>query len=279
MGLKQTARETLVDGPMVFFLNALRRVPLTRYVMHLAYEQHFARAPGSRRLFRGVYRTFEEARRDAPNTKPVHYDDSGYHYGEHHRVVQPSDYPVIFWLSRTFEQCTSLIDFGGNVGIGFYSFQKYFPYPAGLRWLVYDLPEVVESGLRIHQAEGSPAALRFTTTLSDCRDFEIFLASGSLQYVPETLPELLEKMGGKPNHLLLNRLPVCDGDSFVTLQSTGTAFSPYRIANRAELLDQISGLGYELEDSWANPDLTLFIPGDPAHSLAAFGGMYFRLRG
>lgn len=278
MGLEHTARETLVDRPITFFLRVLNRLPLTRYVMRLAYEQHFARASGSRRLFRGVYRTFEEARRDAPRTKTVHYDDSGYRYGEHHRIVQSSDYPVMFWLSRAFEQCASLVDFGGNVGIAFYAFQKYFPYPAGLRWLVYDLPEVVESGLRIHKAEGSPAALSFTSTLSACRGFEILLAAGSLQYVPEPLPELLEKMGSKPKHLLLNRLPVWDGDSFVTLQSTGTAFSPYRIANRTQLLDQISRLGYDLEDSWGNPDLNLLIPGEPAHSLAAFSGMYFKLR-
>jgi len=279
MGLKNSAREALVDRPIASFLKAMQRLPLTRYVMRLAYEQHFARASGTRRLFRGVYRTFEEAERDAPATKPVHYDDSGYQYGEQHRVVQSSDYPVIFWLSRAFEQCASLIDFGGNVGISFYAFQKYFPYPAGLRWLVYDLPEVAESGLRIHKAEGSPAALSFTSTIAAGRGFEIVLASGSLQYIPEQLPELLEKMGSKPKHLLLNRLPVCEGDTFVTLQSTGTAFSPYRISNRTQFVEQISRLGYDLEDSWNNPDLNLLIPGEPAHSLTAFSGMYWKLRG
>jgi putative methyltransferase (TIGR04325 family) len=162
-------------------------------------------------------------------------------------------------MSRILPESSSVVDFGGNVGMAFYSYKKYITYPAHLRWLVYDLPEVVETGQRIHRREGSPAGLTFTTALSDCAGYDIVVVSGSLQYVPETLPQVLAGIGSRPNHILLNKLPVCEGDVFVTMQSTGTGFSPYQITNRKILLDQLSDLGYALEDSWDNPGMPLVI--------------------
>ena len=275
---KPTIREILIDQPIVFLASTLRRMPVVRYMAQIVYDQHFARASGCRRLFRGVYRSFEEAIQAAPATKPVHYDDSGYRYQQDHRAILASDYPVILWLSRVLPESSSLVDFGGNVGMAYYSYQKYLAYPAHFRWMVYDLPEVVAAGWRVHNMEGSPAALTFTSTLSDCAGCDILLASGSLQYVPEFPIELITKMGTLPAHLLLNKLPVSESDSFVTLQSTGTGFSPYRVSNRKEFVDQISGLGYDLQDAWDNPDMTLVIPGEPAHSLSSFSGMYFKRR-
>ena len=273
-----TSRELLIDKPISFCLDILRRLPLARYVAHLVYEQHFARASGCQRLFHGVYATFDEAKRAAPKTKPVRYDDAAFGYEKHHRSILPSDYPVIYWMSRILPQSSSVVDFGGNVGMAFYSYQKYVTYPAHLCWLVYDLPEVVEAGQRIHRQEGSPAGLSFTTTLSDCAGCDILLVAGSLQYVPETLPQVLAGIGSRPSHILLNKLPVSECDSFVTLQSTGTGFSPYQITNRKTLGEQLSHLGYDLEDAWANPGMPLVIPGEPAHSLGAFSGMYWKRR-
>ena len=264
--------------PIVFLLNLVRGLPITRYVAHILYEQHFARASGCRRLFRGVYRTFDEARRAAPKTKPLRYDDTAYDYEKNHRSILASDYPVIFWMTRILPESSSVVDFGGNVGMAFYAYQKYVTYPKHLCWLVYDLSEVVEAGLRIRTREGSPTALTFTTELSDCAGCDILLASGSLQYVSETITEVIAGIGSRPQHILLNKLPLCDGDSFVTLQSTGTGFSPYQVRNRKALIEQVLSLGYDLEDAWNNPGLTLLIPGEPAHSLSAFSGMYFKRR-
>lgn len=275
---KRTAREILVDQPIVFLLNTLRKLPLVRYILQVVYQQHFARATGTRRLFRGVYRSFEEAQEAAPKTKPLHYDDTGYGYEKNHRVILASDYPVIYWLSRALKDGSSVLDFGGSVGVAYYSYEKYITYPTHLHWQVFDLPEVAEAGRRIRDLEGSPAALSFTAQLLECTCCDIFLAAGSLQYVPETLLELLAKIGTRPKHLLLNKLPVCECDSFATLQNTGTGFSPYRVINRKELLDQVTRLGYDMEDCWENPDMTLMIPGEPAHSLGSFTGMYCRQR-
>lgn len=267
-----------MDLPITSLLAALKRLPVTRYVAHAAYERRFATASGCQRLFRGVYRSFEEARQAAPATKPLHYDDSAYGYGKNHRIILASDYPVILWLSKILPECSSVLDYGGNVGIAFYSYRKYITYPPYLRWLVYDLPEVVEAGWRIHSQEGSPSPLLFTTTLSDCAGCDVLLASGSLQYVPESFPEVLSAIGSRPKHLLLNKVPIAEADSFVTLQNTGTGFSPYRVFNRRVLLDQIASLGYDLQDAWSNPDMSLVIPGEPEHSLAAFSGMYCKRR-
>lgn len=112
-----TTREVLIDKPISFCLNILRRLPLAHYVAHLIYEQHFARASGSQRLFRGVYATFEQARRAAPKTKPIRYDDTAFGYEKHHRSIMASDYPMIYWMSRILPESSSVVDFGGNVGI------------------------------------------------------------------------------------------------------------------------------------------------------------------
>ncbi|SRR5579871_234532 len=276
--MKHTVREIFIDEPVASSLNALRKLPLARYIAHVVYEQHFARASGCRRLFRGVYQTFAEAQRAAPHTKPVHYDDSAYCYERNHQTILASDYPVIYWLSRILPESSSIVDFGGNVGMAFYSYRKYITFPGHLCWLVYDLPEIVSAGLRIRAQEGSPAGLSFTTDLSDCAGCDILLASGSLQYVPESITQIFAGIASSPQHVLLNKLPITDNKSFVTLQSTGSGFSPYRVANRNALLDEFSHLGYELEDAWENPGLSLFIPGEPAHSLQAFTGIYLKRR-
>lgn len=262
-------------SPLRSLADWLSGVPVIGQVVLAAHKQYFASASGCQRLFYGTYETFEEARQAAPRTKPLRYDDRGYCYSSNHRTVHSSDYPLMFWLSRMLREESSVLDFGGNVGMAFYSFSRYLNYPENFRWLVYDLPEVVQTAIRVYEQEGSPAALSFTSQLSDCQGCEVFLASGSLQYVPETLPEILEKMEERPKYLLVNKLPAYDGTPYVTVQNTGTAFSPYRVVNGAEFVEQVCSFGYSLRDKWLNPDLTLLLPGSPAHSLESFCGMYF----
>jgi putative methyltransferase (TIGR04325 family) len=259
-------------------LRALQQIPGLRPLVRIAYSQYFPRATGRRRLFAGIYKTFDEAANAAPKNKRVGYDDSAYNYDSNHHIVLTDDYPVIFWLSRILPESSSLLDFGGSVGIAFYSYKKYITYPGDLRWVVYELPEVAQVGMKVREREGSPAALSFASKLSDVQPCEIFLAAGSLQFVPETLPQILANFATKPRHLVLNKMPVYDGDPFVTLQNTGSAFSPYRVVNKNQFVQEISDLGYELVDTWQNPNFDLLLPESRRHTLDAFTGLYFRQR-
>ena len=269
-----SVREVLIDQPIVFLIDRLRRLPFIRHLRQSFEDQRFARASGCQRLFHGVYESFAQAAAAAPKTKPLHYDDQAFGYQQSHRSVLASDYPVIFWLGRLLASCSTLVDFGGNVGMAYYAYQKYLSYPPHISWLVYDLPEIVAAGRSVRQSEGAPLALSFTDKIADIDGSDVFLAAGSLQYIPDSLPELFGKLQNRPKHLLINKLPICECASFVTLQSTGTGFSPYQVTNRHELLRQLSQLGYSVDDTWQNPDLKLHIPGQPEHSLDSFSGMY-----
>jgi putative methyltransferase (TIGR04325 family) len=96
------------------------------------------------------------------------------------------DYPVLFWLSQIFNQSSNkltVFDFGGNVGNHFYSYSTILKYPDGLNWTVCDLPEITKAGQKLAQDLNSSLSLSFTTEFIEANGKNIFIASGSLQYV------------------------------------------------------------------------------------------------
>jgi len=104
------------------------------------------------------------------------------------------------------------------------------------------------------------------------------MAAGSLQYVDLGVPQLLDAVGSRPAHLILNKMPVYDGESFVTVQSTGRAFHAYRIYNGTELVTSVTALGYELVDDWQNREQHCEIPFTRGKDIDAYTGYYFRRR-
>jgi putative methyltransferase (TIGR04325 family) len=101
------------------------------------------------------------------------------------------------------------------------------------------------------------------------------MAAGSLQYGEASLTEVLAQLGSAPKHLILNKLPVYDGEAFVTVQSTGRAFHAYRIFNRAALLAEAAALGYRLVDDWVNREQHCEIPFTRGRDIEAYSGFYF----
>jgi putative methyltransferase (TIGR04325 family) len=257
---------------------AIKRSPPVRAMLERAYEKGFAGDwPGS---FRGVYATFAEAEAAAPKTKPLGYDHPGpaSMYLERHERVYPSDYPVMFWLSRLLRPGARLFDLGGHVGLTFYAYAKYLTYPDDLRWTIYDVPAVRATGEELARKRGA-TQLSFTDRRADASGADVLLASGSLQYIEAPrLPDVLASLEKKPAHVVLNRTPLYDGPTFVTLQNIGTAYCPYLIFNRAEMLEPLAALGYELVDRWENLDHKCHVPFHDGRSLDAYDGLYLRLR-
>jgi putative methyltransferase (TIGR04325 family) len=66
-----------------------------------------------------------------------------------------------------------------------------------------------------------------------------------------------------------------DGESFVTVQSTGRAFHPYRIYNRAAFVAEITALGYRVVDDWTNREQHCEIPFTRGRDIDAYSGYYF----
>jgi len=242
-------------------------------------------ASSSEYTFSGVFGGFAEAVGGAPPGRLIgsdheHAADLAITGGaETLSRVNARDYPLMFWLREAIlSGVTQVFDFGGHVGVKYYSFRPYLRYPPALRWTVYDMPAVTAVGRRLAGEREDASQLAFTDRLEDADGVDVFFATGSLQY-EETLPwNLLSRFRRLPEHLLLGGLPLSEGPRFVTLLNIGKGYCPYHVFNRAEMLDGIESLGYSLVDTWPIPDKRCVIPFEEARSVRGYTGLYFRRR-
>lgn len=243
-------------------------------VLAADYAREFARRPPNR--FRGVYASFAEAEASVPPHERLGYDHAELAGLYRHRMekANQSDYAVLFWLKGLLDAQSFVFDLGGHVGVAYHGWRSYLRYPAGLRWRVQDVPAIVKVGAELARERPSPG-LEFTSEIADGRGCTVLLAAGSLQYVDQTFTEILATIGTRPQHILLNKMPVYDGEAFVTVQSTGRAFHAYRIYNRGELVDEVTRLGYRLVDDWQNREQHCEIPFTRDRDIDAYSGFYF----
>ena len=237
--------------------------------------------------FLGVFDTFEQAIASAPKTKNIGYNNQelAQEYAQmleeqnwegSGRVIANYDYPVLFWLSQIInqDQDISVFDFGGNVGIHFYAYSQYLNSLKHIQWTVCEVAEIAKIGRAIaqkHRIEN----LSFTDEFADINGKSVLIASGSIQYV-HNLSQQLSNLG-QPKHLLINRLPLYDGEQFVTLQNGGQVFYPQYIFNKSKFISELNQLGYELMDIWEDKHDSCIIPSHPHKSLPFYYGLYLRL--
>ena len=99
----------------------------------------------------------------------------------------------------------------------------------------------------------------------------------SFQYfAPPTLflKELLDK-GIRPTHILIDGLPLYDGEQFVTLQNGGLVRYPQYVFNRADLVAGVADFGYELVDSWLDHRSACIIPFHRDRAVRGYTGFHF----
>jgi putative methyltransferase (TIGR04325 family) len=260
-------------------IDAAASMPGIREALKGSYERAFT-ANRDANLFRGVFDTFDAARKSAPATLPLGYDnaDAASMYVDRTRKIYPTDYPVIFWLQKLFaEGLSAVFDVGGHIGVSYYSYRRYIAYPNGLSWIVHDVPAVMEAGRKFAEGRDQDRRLSFSESFDGADGKDILFALGSLQYLEETLAERLARLKNMPRHLILNLTPLHHKHSYFTLQSIGTAFCPYRVTSVGEFLKGLDALGYKLVDQWENPDKKCEIPFHPEYSLDHYHGFYFRL--
>lgn len=234
----------------------------------------------SQHLFRGVFDSFAAAEESAPATRPVGYDnpESAELYLKRLRV-DDHDYPAMLWLSKSFgDGMPRVADCGGSIGIKYFAFAKFIAFPADLDWLVIDVPAAVKRGRDFAASRRAPSGLRFSADLADADGVDVFFASGSLQYLDRSLPEILRGFERLPRRIVINTTPIHPAESFFTLNSIGTAFCPYRIAAHGPFIDGIEAVGYRMRDEWRNLGKRMEIPGHPAYSLDHYSGFCFDLR-
>ena len=246
-------------------------------VLRWRYQRQFLHWPGA---FRGVFGSFAEAAASAPGSLPLGYDspEMANLYDDLLDRVWATDYPTMLWLERALPEVRTVFDLGGHVGVSFYGFSRYLKFPEGMRWVVSDVPAVVERGRKL-AAENKCAALSFTSAPQDLDGADVLHASGVLQYLEEPVEKLLAGLSRRPRHLFLNKLPLHGGPAFVTLQHAMHAYCPYRVFNRGEFIAALGRLGYALVDSWDDLDRSCIVPFEPGHEVRKYTGLYLRSKG
>ena len=101
------------------------------------------------------------------------------------------------------------------------------------------------------------------------------LVSGTLQYLPQTLGQMLAACRRKPRRIVVNTTPIHETRSYFTLNSIGTAFCAYRVQSRAEFVDGVTAQGYALRHEWRNIGKPLRLPFEPGHGLSDYAGFCF----
>lgn len=249
-----------------------------RFVQFLRSVYWYWRFPGEcYGCYRGIFDSAEAAIAAAPKSRSIGYDHAK--LAEAYQTSMDSkigsyDYPMLFWLKNLMPQHTRIFDVGGNVGTQFYGYERYLDYPEQLQWIICEVPAIVEAGRKL-AAQENRTNLCFTEDFSDAENTDILLASGSLQYI-ETFEKQLASLQQKPRYLLLDRLPLCNGFPFITLQNGGIVFYPVYIRNREAFIEAITNLGYQLVDMWQDKSEPCVVPFHPEMKTLTFWGVFFR---
>jgi putative methyltransferase (TIGR04325 family) len=230
--------------------------------------------------FRGVYDSWEEAKRAIPGGRKIGYDhpDAASMYLDFLDKIRLSDYAALFWMKSAIVESTCVFDLGGNVGLECYAFEKYLRYPGNLRWIVCDVPEVTRLGRKLAQ-ERNMTRLTFTDDYRLADGSDILLTAGTLQCMETDLSEILSQLSRKPRHLVVNRVPLFDGKAFCTVRDLLPVMLVYRVFNRVEFIESIQANGYKLIDAWeiVEPACGAFvIPFHADKTIRNYSGLYFR---
>ncbi|WP_051952485.1 TIGR04325 family methyltransferase [Methylocapsa aurea] len=228
-------------------------------------------------LYYGVYNTYEEAFADLPSWRAAGWDNDGAAamWVDNISPIRAGTYPVFFWLSQLLHEGSIVIDYGGSIGLTYYGFRRYAHQPADLRWIVVEVPRIAEQGRCVAKREAA-ASIEFETALEAVPDGDVLLALGSLQYMKQSVPGLLELRATNPPHVILNKVPLTQGNSYWTLQNFGPSICPYRVYNEADFIGYFEQAGYRLKDRWGVYELDCYVPFHPHEFLPFLTGLYFK---
>ncbi len=261
------------DGPMAVstdeLMNSMAEDALKAFIQNR-----------SANLFLGVYATWDEAAARAESFGRSGYDNetSASLYDSRVRM-DAYDYASLCWLLRSMQDgYRSVADLGGSIGIKYLAFRDALEPWSDMRWTVHDVPAAVARGRALAQERQPDARLSFADGFNDCEGVDILVSSGTLQYLPQTLGEMLANWKSLPKRIIINTTPIHHEHSFFTVNSIGTAFCPYRVQTQSGLVRGLSKLGYRLRETWTNPDKQMVIPGHADYSLQQYSGFCLDLK-
>lgn len=249
----------------------VKQWPSIRHLREVRFKRTFETSHDN--LFRGVYQTFAEARAEIPSARPMGYNnpEPARMYREVMTSIRGYDYPVLYWLKDNIGDIEKVLDFGGHVGILYYGMSRKLQLPPDLEWIVYDVPAVVEEGRKL-AAEKSEGHLSFVTELDGLPPVDLFLASGSPQYVEEPLIDIVSRLSSRPKYIILNMIPLHPFREIITVNSMDVVYCPYKIAHLDAFLSDFKSAGYVIRDQWTNDNKRCDIPfHDEAKGIGYYG--------
>lgn len=258
-----------------FFGSLKYRFPLSQ-VHQLFYFFEF-RNNRYKNLFKGKFDTFRQAVDNLPRHAPAGYDNeaSANMYRGFVGKLRTCDYPVLYWLSSIGHSINGICDFGGHIGLLYYGLKNHLNTTSDFTWTVYDVPAVVNSGRRF-ASERDADDLNFSDNLANI-SANIFIASGSLQYVDDKLGDILANLKQSSiEYVILNMTPMLENSHLYTINSIGTAYCPYRIINKAKMLEEMKNNGWELVAHWDNPEKSCIIPSQAISETIRYYGFFWK---
>lgn len=253
--------------------------PPVRDLRERLYRRRFARTSQWKGLHYGLYRSFAEARADAPaDGKPVGYVLDDEWFANRATAIASHDYPVLFHLAPIMPAMRVMFDYGGHFGVHYIAYKQYLTYPAQLRWIVSEQPDVVAKGEELRRQQGLNQ-LSFVTDFAASDGADALLSAGCIQFIEQPFVEQLAALAQPPRHVFLNKVSIVDRETRVTLQNTGWSFTPCWLFNRDEMVAGMRALGYELRDAWRCLERSLTVPFHPEYTIPHFSGFYFARTG
>ena len=259
--------------------NESAELPVLRLLGEPLYRRMFNRPSRDGNAYQGKYATYAEAKAATPPTLPNSYaltDTSGMYRDQHSRI-RVSDYPMVHWLAKLLgDGQRRIFDLGGHMGVSYYGFRHYVEYPADMRWLVHDVPDIVRDGREWAHTHDPERLLSFTDSRFDASGHDILVTSGALQYLDFTLPELLQALPDPPKHVVINLVPMHPTQGYFTLQNIGRAILPYRVSAIPEFIAAMQALGYRVVDQWHSAERYIRVPFEPTCRIDGYEGFYFQ---
>jgi putative methyltransferase (TIGR04325 family) len=240
------------------------------------YTYRYFNDPGKAPRYRGVYSTYAAAESALPKGRPKGFnlETVSDYFIKCELNLNPSDYPVLFWLSRIIGPETTVFDLGGGLGQCYYNYNSYLNFPPDLRWTICDVDALMSRGSELAR-ENNVRGLSFTSDRTNADGVQVYISSGALHYIEPDLSEILSQLSNLPQHLLIHRIPLYAGPRYYTMQNTPHSYSVNKVLNESEFVKAIEALGYERVDDW-RMQRSLHIPFHPERFVPHYRGFYFR---
>ena len=256
------------------------------HMQKIAYYQTFSNFCYG--CFWGEFNSFEDACAKAPKTKSLNWNSKEQAEWERDQFnlkfskIESFDYPVLHWISKinkNYKKQLNFFDFGGGLGNHYYAYKKALPELAIRCWKVCDVPLITKHGIEF-KIKNNAKEIDFTNCIDQEFKADVFLASGSLQYVDELKPTFfLKSFATYPRYIIINRIPLLTENHkpVITLQNLHNSFAPMRTYNFGEFFSNFKYYGYEILDIWKDFSSNCKIPEETKFYIPYYHGVCMKL--